>query len=274
MKSTNRFLFAAAMSLSYCGLAAPPDPAPAWSLDQTNSVSDPNSAIWDAGTIQQFKEFHAEGKGMRFSFVGDFTQNGFGKLTGAGKVPVELVFTNDLTTNHFTADTKYNGSIHSDRGLTRIDVDAKATAKADLRGAMRRVNLSRKDQVTVNNATRSVTGRSDSKANVSGLGEVSVRNTINGVLPPEAGDGSWDLAIAVHVERKKAVGQATLTPDMGRPYEFGIKGNVNDKHKTSDLDLKGLGTSKDSHLKVKVANGIVTEISGEVAHQKVKWKKP
>lgn len=243
----------------------------------TNLVSNPTNDLWDVTLDTKLNHVDTEIPRLHMIFDVDFTQDGGGKLAGAGPTQVSLSYMNKndvwVTLPPFPATYKVKGTVTSSKGIGKLSYTASIIGTNLMEGKDRKISGSVSDTVKLNAITGQVTGTSTTKGSASGYGATSGKESFTYAVPVELGNGSWTLVMNLVPELKnKMSGAATVTLATGQAYDFAITGTWAPKTWQSKLTLKGFGPSKGSTLSVTMVDNDVTIISGKVSGQTVKVK--
>jgi hypothetical protein len=252
----------------YCPAAIPSGAVTFTNTDEANS-------LWDATRITDLNNLKLgiADIGGTISFPVAFTQDGGGKLVGAGTTTITFD-TTDFSGTIPSAAYKISGTLKSKGGVATLKFSATATGTASLQGANRRVSASQKLTATLDANSHSLTGTYMNKASASGLGSPKPDT---GPLPqtwasvaPQLGNGGWVLSMALANDgSKKIAGTATVTLNSGASFTFVAKGVYSAKTDTSKLVLSPTAGSKGSALKILMSGNSIAAIQGKVSGQSV-----
>jgi hypothetical protein len=200
-----------------------------------------------------------------------YTQDGKGKLAGAGTTQVTVTNEPDLALS-FQGTYQTKGTIKGNNGVTTLRFSSKATGTAFIEGVNRKVNASAAYTITINSAAATVSGTGNAKASASGLGSASSTDSFQDVLPPEFGDGSWTLTLNFgEPNGTKLTGTATVALFTGQVYPFNFTGTFVAATGQTKLSLKGVDAGLGCTMTVTLHNSEITTIKGKVAGQVVSF---
>jgi hypothetical protein len=241
----------------------------------TNLVADPHNAVYDA-TLAPLQTIEIDitqdsSSDLLITFDDPYTQDGKGKLAGAG--PTQVAVTNDPDVAvTFLGAYQTKGTIKGNNGLTSLRLASKASGTANLEGTDRNLSVSATYSITIDSVAGTVSGTVREKASASGLGSTSGSDTIDDVIPPELGDGSWTLVVNFgEVSGTKLTGTATVTLATGQVYPFNLKGTFVSATGQSKLSLTGVDDGAGSKLTVTLQGSTVSSIKGKIAGQVVSF---
>lgn len=235
------------------------------------SVTDEGNLIFDVtGTMYDDIAVDVDGGTSHIRFSADVTQNGAGKISGAGSTTVDLELPG-LYTGGVDGKYKAAGTITSKRGVTKIRYSATVTAEKYLEGKMRKLSATDAWTAIINALTGKITINYKYKASASGLGAATNKGEEEYDFSE---DGSWDLGMVLTNDgKKKITGTATVTLAAGTEYSFTVKGTYNLKKDTSTLVLSSSdASSKGSRLKVTMIGNQISAITGKVSGQTIAVK--
>jgi len=234
-------------------------------------VSDSNNALYDAtlAPLQIIDLDIPEGNSsdLHITYDDPYTQDGKGKLSGAGATQVAVTNDSDIALS-FAGTYQTKGTIKGNNGLTTVRLSSKASGTVFIENANRKLNASAKYTVNINSAAGTISGTLKQKAAASGLGSTGSTETFQESIPPELGDGSWMLEINFgEPDGTKLAGTATVTLATGQVYPFIIKGKYVSNTGQSKLQLKGFDAGAGSKLTVTLQGNSFATIKGKVSGQ-------
>jgi hypothetical protein len=255
-------------------LGAPrcPGEIPSGALNYT--VDDPVNALWDVTGVYNLNHPYVGIADISADiwFDVDFTQNGAGKLSGAGTTSI-LVHSDYVYGTIANATYKVTGTINSKNGVATLRYSATATATTYVDGRATRVSATGSRVAILDARSKLLSGTYKNKASASGIGG----GTDTGSLPetwwdvePYLGDGAWALSLALENDGgKKITGEAAVTLSTGAVCQFLVKGVYNAKTDTSKLVLSPLPGFKGASLKVQMLGDSITAIKGKISGQSI-----
>jgi hypothetical protein len=180
----------------------------------TNVFTGPTNVLWDFSTVTNPLQnvnikIHKVSNGqtntqVEIQYAAPITQDGRGKLSGAGTNEVTLTTEDDQgnpTNTTFAGKYISKGSVNGTKGVAHLAFTTSVKGNADLKGATRRVAASANYNVKFDAVKDVVTGRVAQHASASGLGAVSETRSFsdtlssNTNLTSQLGDGSWTLVL-------------------------------------------------------------------------------
>jgi hypothetical protein len=243
----------------------------------STNITNPTNALWDITMVHEIKHVSFDIDNLDVVFDVDFTQNGGGKLAGAGDTTVLLAL-DGTNQPSFAAAYVVKGAITSVKGVGRLSFSDGATGIAFLNGADRKASVAEKMNIIIDPVTRQiVSGTFSRKASAAGLGSKTDSGAIEPEsLPGELGDGSWTLSLDLQPDSKnKFTGTnntATVSLASGMIYHFAVIGAYVGPTQQSKLVLKGVDEAKGSSLKVTLLGSQITGILGKVSGQAISVK--
>jgi hypothetical protein len=277
-------------TLSLALLAALPGSAqPTGSI--TNHVTASANLLWDCSRLTELQDIELDIRkvskggtnGTDIAFADPFTQDGAGKLAGAGTTSVALI--RDITepqTSAFPGTYATRGSITSSKGVAHLVLSVKVSGHTVLENS-KGVSADRAVMATANYTVKldpsagQVTGRVSEKASAAGVGSISDTRQFADSIPADLGNGSWTLVLNFDAANgSKLTGNATVTLQTGAVYPFSLKGTFAPHTQQSKLNLTGQGAGKGSVLTVTlqpnaITGNVITKIVGRVAGQSVNY---
>ena len=238
-------------------------------------VNDSGNALYDAtlAPLQVIDLDVPEGgsSDLHITYDDPYTQDGKGKLAGAGATQVAVTNDSDIALS-FPGTYQTKGTIKGNNGLTTFRLASKASGTAFIENANRKVSASAKYTININSAAGTISGMLMQKVSASGLGSLGNTETFNESLPPELGDGSWTLEINFgEPDGTKLTGTATVTLVTGQVYPFLLKGKYVDSTGQSKLQLKGFDDGTGSKLTVTMQGNSINTIKGKVSGQIINY---
>jgi hypothetical protein len=258
----------------------------------TNPITGAANALWDCSRLtNELQDIELDIRkvskggtnGVDIAFADPFTQNGAGKLAGAGTTSVVLI--PDITepqTNAFQGTYGTKGSITSSKGVAHLVLSVKVSGHTVLDNnkgvsADRAVAATANYTVKLDANAGQVTGRVSERASAAGVGSISDTRQFAGSIPADLGNGSWTLVLNFGAANgSKLTGNATVTLQTGAVYPFSFTGTFAPRSQQSKLNLKGEDAGKGSVLQVTlqknaITANVITKIVGRVAGQSVNY---
>ena len=256
------------------GFATPPS-APTGSI--TNVVTGYTNVLWDA-TLLPIQNMELDitavddvgTNELIITYPAPYTQDGKGKLAGAGATTVSATNETDIATT-FPGTYASKGSLKGNNGLATVNFSGKVAGIANIDGTNHAMKASAKYAITLDANAGTISGTSMEKASASGFGSAAETKTFSNSIPAELGDGSWTLVLTFGVPvGTKLTGTATVTLATGQVYPFDFKGTYVVATNRSMLSLKGTGDGSGSKLTVTLDGNTVIGFSGKISGQIVK----
>jgi hypothetical protein len=269
------FLSIGVMAATLAALALQNASAQAPSGSVSIVVSNSANALYDAmlAPLQRIDLDIPQGSSgdLHVTYDDPFTQDGKGKLAGAGTTQVAVTNEPDVALS-FPGTYQTKGTIKGNNGLTTLRLASKASGTAFIENANRKLSVTVSYSITIDSAAGTVSGTEMAKASASGIGSAVNADSFQDVLPPELGDGSWTLVVNFgEPNGTKLTGQATVTLATGQIYPFTVKGTYVASTGQSKLSLKGVENGVGSVLTVTMQGSEITTIKGKVAGQIVSY---
>ena len=267
------FLLTGVIAVGLFAFAAPNAFCQAPTGSITNVIVDSHNTIYDATLtpLQNIQIDIPQDGGILVSWDDPFTQDGKGKLAGSGATTVFATNDPNIAVT-FPATYQTKGSIKGNNGITTLKFSSKASGDTNFAGNDRKLTGTVNYSLTINKLAGTITGTNKQKASASGYGSASDTETINDVIPPELGDGSWTLILNFGAPNgTKLQGTATVTLATGQVYPFDFTGTFVDATGQSKLSLKGVDAGTGSKLTVTLQNGFLDTIKGKMAGQTINF---
>jgi hypothetical protein len=279
MKTIKESVASAAVVLGMLGLSVPWCGAAIPGGLLTYDVTDSANLLWDVTKVSDLHNIHV-GIGdisADIYFDVDFTQDGAGKLKGAGVTTVEVI-SSELSGIFANATYKVTGKVSSRAGVAKLRYQATASVLAQVNSRQTRVKATAVWTATLNGVTKQLTGIYKNRASASGRGSASETGPIPQTwadVAADLGDGGWSIHLALSNDSfKKITGTAAVRLDSGAVLPFTVKGKYNSKTDMSKLVLIPAPGSKGSSLRVTMLGNNITELKGKVFGQFINYLAP
>jgi hypothetical protein len=279
MKTFNQLFVAGVVILGSVSLTTQQCSAAIPSGTVTYDVTDEANVLWDVTRIPELSNLYVGIADIQSDiwFSVDFSQDGGGKLTGAGSTSI-TVHSDVIYGTIPNATYKVSGSIKSKGGVATLRYSATATAMAAIDGRQRSLSVTGSETVTLDARYGLLTGTYKNKASASGLGGGKDTGPIPQTwadVAPYLGNGGWELSLDLANDGvKKIDGTATVMLNSGAGMAFSVKGSYNAKTDISKLVLSPPPSVKGSSLKVTMLGDSITAIQGKVSGQSIKLVVP
>ncbi len=244
-------------------------PSGEWQVE----ISDATNHVWDVSLIAPLQSPDFEfSDGTIVAFHAPFSQNGSGKLAGAG--PTDIEVTSDILNGTVAGEYVAKGTITGAKGIARLTFSSTAKGQAMIEGNLHAISATSAVKVTVDSLTQTPTGTYTSTAAAAGYGSLKETGDIDitwGDVTGAMGDGSWILHLSLTNDAiKKVGGTATVDLSGGRTLGFTAKGTYNAKTDSTLLVLAADADSKGSSLKVTWSANNSAVLQGKLTGQTVK----
>ncbi len=236
-------------------------------------ISDPTNHVWDATRIGELQspEVRISDSEVFVAFSAPFTQNGAGKLTGAGAT--EMTVHSPIFDGAVQGAYVANGSITAAKGIAKLTLISAAKGPAMIEGKAQTLLATAGVKITLNSLTESASGVYLVTALATGHGAVKESGPLTFPWPDAItamGSGAWTLSLALTNDAvKKVGGTATVNLSTGHSLGFTAKGTYNAKNGSTLLVLAGDTPSKGSSLKVTLTSTNTAVLKGKLSGQTV-----
>jgi hypothetical protein len=245
-------------------------PSGEWQVE----ISDPTNRVWDVTHIAPLQspvvEFFDDDTVV--SFDAPFTQNGSGKLAGAGATDIEV--TSSIVNGTLPGEYVAKGTITGAKGMARLTFSSSVKGNAMIEGRLRAIASSFAVKVALDSLTESPVGTYTSTASAAGYGSLNESGNVDiswQDVVAAMGDGSWTLHLSLTNDAvKKVGGTAVVDLSGGRTLGFTVKGNYNAKTDGTILVLTADAESKGSSLKVALTGNGAAALQGKLTGQTIK----
>lgn len=258
--------------LGAAALALAPAPVRAGSA-LTLTVTSSTNLVWDLSTVEPLRMLELEVSDLDSYLEGpiDYTQDGAGKLKGAGTA--EFYVYSPIYEGPMTVTYKVTGGIASKGGVAKVTYNATLKGSLPYNGSVYTVSASAKRSVILNAPTSSITGIAMDKLSAGPYKGTETTQIIDNVgIVPGLGTGAWTLTL--NLDDAKTGGTATVILNTGARFDFTVKGSIKAGKANLSLapSLASPGT-KGSSLKVVVdtATSTIQSLSGKLAGQTVRY---
>ena len=241
----------------------------------TNEILDSHNALYDA-TLAPLQTVELDipdaPSNLLITYDDPYTQDGKGKLAGADATQITASNGVDLTLS-VPGTYQAKGTVKGNKGHTTLKLSSKASGTATFPHAgPHQFTASAKYAITIDTVAGTLSGTLQQKFSVIRLGSIGSTVTINDVIPPELGNGSWTLILNFGApDGTKLQGTATVTLATGQVYPFNFTGTFVDATGQSKLTLTGVDAGAGSKLTVTLQNGFLDTIKGKVAGQVINF---
>lgn len=195
------------------------------------------------------------------------TQDSSGKLTGFGTANVTALG----VYIEMTYDIK--GSVKQRNGVATVKLCLNFSGTATYLGDIYRFRA--KEQVTAEIDTNVAVMRGIVKVSVAiqGLGSDSATINFEADIPDVNMDGSFEIDFEVASDGRNLIGDGTVTLSNGDPYNFTVKGKINERKNESAFSLNATdNNTKGCKLKIKVNEGTdqIISLNGKILGQSIR----
>jgi hypothetical protein len=237
----------------------------------TLNVTSSTNAVWDLSTVEPLRIVDMEVSDLDSHLEGpvDFTQDGAGKLKGAGTA--EFYVYSPIYEGPMTVTYKVTGGIASKGGVAKVTYNATLKGSLPYNGSVYTVSASAKRSVIVNAPTSYITGVAMDKLSAGPYKGTETTQLSDSVgIVPGLGTGAWTLTL--NLDDAGTGGTATVVLNSGTRFDFTVKGSI--KAGKANLSLAPSLTSpgsKGSSLKVVIdtATSTIQSLKGKLAGQTV-----
>jgi hypothetical protein len=206
------------------------------------------------------------------AFEAPFSQNGSGKLVGAGATDIEVA--SPILTGSVAGEYVTRGKVSSAKGIARLTFSSSVKGSTIILGQVRTVSSSFVVKAALDSLTQTTTGSYAATATAAGYGTLKDSGPVDFAwddVVAAMGEGAWTLHMNLTNDMVKRVGgTATVVISGGRTLGFTGKGTYNVKTDSTLLILTADADSKGSSLKVRLSGSGSAVLQGKLTGQTIK----